>query len=35
MTRKVKRARFVKLEKCLLIILNEIEGADGEGRIET
>lgn len=34
MTRKMKRARFVKLEKRLLIILKEMESADGEGRIE-
>lgn len=30
----MKCARFVKLEKRLLIILKELDGADGEGRIE-
>lgn len=30
----MKCTRFVKLEKCLLIILKELESADGEGRIE-
>lgn len=30
----MKCARFVKLEKRFLIILKEMESADGEGRIE-
>lgn len=34
MTKKLKCARFVKLEKRLLVILNELESADEEGRIE-
>lgn len=30
----MKCARFVKLEKRWLVILKELDGADGEGKIE-